>query len=457
MQPGKLQGIHPLVGGPPQTPHRQGKQQPRPGLARGSPEQKQQGHELVVPVGGGPVHRGDRARGLGGVDPGTEQRVRTIRLIAGGSGNKLICQVNVAGQGGAVNAGFWPAMSHTSVEHAYLMLTRRVKLTERATYLDKGRFGVVFAAGGFAYKVGSRVYMAEELRLLRRMHRLRASRHLVPLLAWWQTPTTVILKLPLFETSGYVSTRRVGLAETHVPAMISGLAAGMIALHSLGILHLDPKPENTLVRNHHWAVSDYGNSAAGHELLTGRRHYTCMYRSPLAVYGIVNPATDIFALALTMWELATGYPLCHTQEGTSYRDMAAFLSPVDSALFRKTVARNRLEAVIPSTSRAGVPVPLSKLKCHYRQTMVDTMLNYTHSGACLFLDYWHSTGLKSRPPSPPPPPSPGSSGRAAQPPSSPGQTSPPPARAANAAPPDRTGADAQSSASPPRSAENHTK
>lgn len=352
-------------------------------------------------------------------------------------------------------------MLDPATQHAFMALSRIVPdAVTNGKFIGKGRFGTVIALNGYAYKIGSSVYLARELQLLRRMHALKTHAHLVPLLSWWRTRKYTVFKFPLFTTSGYLFTRHTGLDETHIMTMVQGLAAGMIALHNFGILHLDPKPENTLVRNNHWVLSDYGNSSQDSSLATKGIHYTCLYRSPLASHGIANTATDVYALALTTWELATGEPLCLTEEGNAYQDMAAYLNPADFTMFQKMVASSgQTMPELPSTPRALESTRYSPLVHHYRQTMNDCILNFSHSGAALFLDYWSShspLATKSPPPKCPQPPSRENNDQLAPPPPGAEHTSPTAARAAPEAPLDRTGSGDQNSFARPASRESRT-
>ena len=92
-------------------------------------------------------------------------------------------------------------MTSLSTQQTLRDLAQKVPAAAKATYIGKGRFGTVFSAGSYAYKVGRPMYLSNELQVLRAMHEVQSHAHLVPLLAWWQTSRNIVLKFPLFTTN----------------------------------------------------------------------------------------------------------------------------------------------------------------------------------------------------------------------------------------------------------------
>ncbi|MHC4164445.1 MAG: serine/threonine-protein kinase, partial [Planctomycetota bacterium] len=90
------------------------------------------------------------------------------------------------------------------------------------------------------------------------------------------------------------------------------VAAGLEAIHSEGIVHRDLKPENGLVtRDHQVRIMDLG-IAKLHEASVaitkeGQFAGSLLYASPEQIrHQQVGPASDLYALGVVMYELATG-------------------------------------------------------------------------------------------------------------------------------------------------------
>jgi hypothetical protein len=133
------------------------------------------------------------------------------------------------------------------------------------------------------------------------------------------------------------------LARDRVPlarglALAADLARGVAALHEVGIVHRDLKPGNVLVREDGAPVIiDLGLAIVPEqdERLTrsGAMVGTPLYMAPEQLVGApVSPATDVFAVGLITFELATG---------------------------RTAVAADTLLALIDQVSRQDRPAPSS--------------------------------------------------------------------------------------------------
>ncbi|MDQ6872272.1 MAG: protein kinase [Gemmatimonadota bacterium] len=92
------------------------------------------------------------------------------------------------------------------------------------------------------------------------------------------------------------------------------IADALTYAHSHGIVHRDIKPENILIESDHALVADFGiakaiEAAAGETVTTGRVAVgTLAYMSPeqASGSGIVDARSDVYSLALVLYEMITG-------------------------------------------------------------------------------------------------------------------------------------------------------
>ncbi len=109
--------------------------------------------------------------------------------------------------------------------------------------------------------------------------------------------------------------------EEELANVIHQVAQALAYLHAQGIIHQDIKPDNILVKtglndNHTYLISDFGVSTdikmtilRDSQILTEKnKGLTPDYAAPELYQGAVIPATDIFALGISIFELCTGRP-----------------------------------------------------------------------------------------------------------------------------------------------------
>src|SRR6266478_1375214 len=94
------------------------------------------------------------------------------------------------------------------------------------------------------------------------------------------------------------------------------VALGLGAAHRRGIVHRDVKPQNVLVgRDGSIKLTDFGIASVYKDInaerltTTGMTLGTVQYYAPEQAQGeIVNPAADVYALGIVMYEMLTGRP-----------------------------------------------------------------------------------------------------------------------------------------------------
>jgi serine/threonine protein kinase len=110
---------------------------------------------------------------------------------------------------------------------------------------------------------------------------------------------------------------RAGVIEPpRVLALLTEVADALDYAHRLGIVHRDIKPENILLSEGHAVIADFGIAravitATGPRLTrTGVPLGTPGYMSPEQAAGVVDPGprSDVFSLAVVVYELLVGEP-----------------------------------------------------------------------------------------------------------------------------------------------------
>ena len=102
------------------------------------------------------------------------------------------------------------------------------------------------------------------------------------------------------------------LSLEHANQLLAQVADALHYAHCEGIIHRDIKPSNILLRDEHYAyLADFGlaKSVEGSRELTqtGTLLGTPEYMAPELAEGAATPASDIYALGITLYQMITGH------------------------------------------------------------------------------------------------------------------------------------------------------
>lgn len=112
--------------------------------------------------------------------------------------------------------------------------------------------------------------------------------------------------------NGSCSSMAGRMDENDIIKFLHDVAAGLEYLHDHNIIHQDIKPDNILLDdNCNFMVTDFGISIAGKGDISNSNDMsggTRAYMGPERFSGIINTASDMWALGATAFELLTGNP-----------------------------------------------------------------------------------------------------------------------------------------------------
>lgn len=155
------------------------------------------------------------------------------------------------------------------------------------------------------------------------------------------------------------------------------LGAALAHMHVRGILHLDLKPRNVIVSRGRPVIIDLGAARARHEWDDSHLEGTDAYMAPEQCRRApVSPATDVFGLGATLYEMLTGRPPFQQHaRGENFAQLRR--RPMPIRRHRRSVSRG-LEALVDAcmdpteTGRPALAQLLPELHRHI------------HSGAAMW-------------------------------------------------------------------------
>ena len=109
------------------------------------------------------------------------------------------------------------------------------------------------------------------------------------------------------------------------------LLSALEAIHAAGLVHRDIKPSNVQICVDRVVITDFGLSSPGGALgglCTGRLEGSLSYLAPeTLVDGVFGPPSDMYALGVTLYTAAEGFPPFDSAEPLGLMDSVLFEQP----------------------------------------------------------------------------------------------------------------------------------
>ena len=225
--------------------------------------------------------------------------------------------------------------------------------------LGRGGMGVVYLARHVALDrpVALKVLAAtaagdaDWLARFRREARAQAAvehPHIVPVHDAGSSPEGPYLVMRFVDGQTLFDVLRAGAGPRLAVGLCAQIAEALEALHARGLVHRDVKPQNVLIeRGDHAWLGDFGlgrTTEATSVTRSGAVVGTPSFLSPEAIEGgEVGPASDVYALAATLYQCVAGQP---PFAGRS--DMAVLMGHLNE------------DPAAPSSLRAGLPAAVDE-------------------------------------------------------------------------------------------------
>lgn len=140
--------------------------------------------------------------------------------------------------------------------------------------------------------------------------------------------TLVCLRMERLECLAELMREGAALTETEVRRVAEDLLQALTFAHRLQIVHRDLKPANIYrAPSGQYKLGDFGISTRAASLAAGQTAGTAAYLAPeVAAGGEAGPASDIYALGVTLYQLLNGNHLPLTDESSTYAQVQSSIA-----------------------------------------------------------------------------------------------------------------------------------
>ena len=172
--------------------------------------------------------------------------------------------------------------------------------------LGKGTFGSVRRDQDVAIKqfsLENKEYQEETFIIESTICEYLANTHIIKCLDYNFDKSEISMQL------GIPTLRYINASPKHLRSAIDSLIAAVEYMHSMGLLHLDIKPENTIIVDNRLKLLDFGASSyIGPHLILKNTSFAPGYRPPELYERDCEayPSLDIWATGMTIYHLLTG-------------------------------------------------------------------------------------------------------------------------------------------------------
>ncbi|KAK9890080.1 hypothetical protein WA026_008892 [Henosepilachna vigintioctopunctata] len=143
------------------------------------------------------------------------------------------------------------------------------------------------------------------------MEKLGSHRNILKLFMAWEEGENVYIKMECCQMSlAQYSKLNHNIPESQLHEILYDVIQGLSYIHLKNYIHLDVKPDNILMEKGHYKLGDFGllySVKMSDKIDRSSSEGDSKYLAPEILNGHYTPKADVFALGVTILELATDY------------------------------------------------------------------------------------------------------------------------------------------------------